>query len=62
MRGYRYEKLTALAPLLRRWAGRLATPLRGSAQSVWIKIYKKTEGREADNTHPFPYMHVELRE
>lgn len=62
VRGYGYGKLTALAPVLRRWAGRLAAPLRGSAQSVWIKVYKKTEGREPDNMHPFPYLHVELRE
>ena len=61
VKGYDYSRLMTLAAKLKRWAGKLPHSLRGSRESVWIKVYRKTEGREPDNLHDFPYIHLELR-
>ena len=62
VRGYSYGKLKALEKWLLSWAGRLAAPLRGSRKAIWTKVYRKDEGRDPDNLHPHPYMHVQLRD
>lgn len=30
-------------------------------QEVFIKLYKKTEGRDKDNNHSFPYLSIQVR-
>lgn len=61
IKGYGHGQLTPIARQLKIWAGKLAKPLRGSLERIWVKIYRKHQGREPDNLHPFPYIHVELR-
>ena len=59
--GYGHGQLMPVARQLKIWAGKLAKPLRGSLERIWVKIYRKHEGREPDNLHSLPYIHVELR-
>lgn len=30
-------------------------------QEIFIKIFKKTEGRDGDNRHPYPYVSIQVR-
>ncbi len=30
-------------------------------KEIMIKLYKKTEGRDFDNTHPYPYISIQVR-
>lgn len=62
VKGYSHPRLIKLARMLKQWAGKLPKPLRGSRESIWVRVYRKEEGREPDNLHPFPYIHLELRE
>lgn len=61
VRGLSFQEHRALLPQLRDWAGRLELPLRGSREAIWAKAYRPAEGRDPDNLHAFPYIHVELR-
>jgi hypothetical protein len=61
VRGFTAEELRNLRAKLHRWAGRLAEPLRGSRERIWSRVYRRGEGRDPDNLHPHPYIHVEWR-
>ncbi len=61
VRGLSYLQHKELSGQLRRWAGLLERPLRGSRQAIWSRVYRPEEGRDPDNRHGFPYIHVELR-
>ena len=39
----------------------LRSPLRGSRKAIWSKVYTSDEGRDPDNDHESPYVHVEIR-
>ena len=30
-------------------------------KEIMIKLYKKTEGRDFDNNHPYPYISIQVR-
>ena len=59
--GYSHQRLEGIAAKLKRWAGKLPKALRGSRERVWIKVYRRHEGREPDNLHKNAYIHMELR-
>ncbi|MCZ6645829.1 MAG: D-Ala-D-Ala carboxypeptidase family metallohydrolase [SAR324 cluster bacterium] len=62
VRGYAYGDLKRLETKLQQWAGRLPAPLRGSSKAIWTHVYRKGEGRDPDNLHPYPYLHLQLRD
>lgn len=60
--GASFDEHKAIEKKLKSWAGSFAKPLRGSIDKIWTKTYRESEGRDPDNQHPYPYLHVETRE
>lgn len=58
---FSYDQLLTIEKKLHKWAGYLDKPLRGSRSKIWTKVYKRNEGRDPDNSHDRPYIHVEWR-
>ena len=58
---FSYEQHLTIEKKLHKWIGHLDKPLRGSLNKIWTKVYRKNEGRDPDNLHEMPYIHVEWR-
>lgn len=59
--GLDFEKHLAIEKRIHEIAGNFDSPRRGSSEKAWTKVYRSQEGRDPDNLHGFPYVHMELR-
>ncbi len=62
IKDFNFQKHKNVVPQLHKWAGFFSKKIRGSKNKIWVKVYQANEGRDPDNLHSSPYIHIELRD